>query len=145
MLSTPHLLVGAAIVRSIPNPAISLPAAFVSHFLLDMTPHWDGSPQAPYKKKVISGAAVDYCLGATIIFFISRGYPNQNIILLGAFLATLPDFLTILSRHVKKIGRIAIFKQHDKYHKKIQVNVRFSLGLIISVATCLAALAFLAR
>ena len=145
MLSTPHLLVGAAIARSIPNPAISLPAAFASHFLLDMTPHWDGSPSAPYKKRVISGAAIDYTLGATIIFFISSGYSNQNIILLGAFLATLPDFIALVSRHIRKIGKIQAFKQYNSYHNKIQVNVRFSRGLIISVATCLAALAFLAR
>jgi hypothetical protein len=145
MLSTPHLLVGAAIARSIPNPAISLPAAFVSHFLLDMTPHWDGSPSAPYKKKVIGGAALDYILGATIIFLISRGYPNQPIILLGAFLATLPDFISILSRHIARLGKIGILKQYHKYHLKIQVNVRFSRGVIISIATSLAALAFLAR
>ncbi|OGY23132.1 MAG: hypothetical protein A2172_02000 [Candidatus Woykebacteria bacterium RBG_13_40_15] len=145
MLSTPHLLVGAAIARSIPNPAISLPAAFVSHFLLDMTPHWDGSPSAPYKKKVIGGAALDYALGATIIFLISRGYPNQPIILLGAFLATLPDFISILFRHVSRLGKIGILKKYHKYHLKIQVNVRFSIGVITSIATSLVALAFLAR
>lgn len=41
MLYTPHFLTGAAIVKTIPNPLISLPLALLSHILLDLTPHHD--------------------------------------------------------------------------------------------------------
>src|SRR4030067_1371296 len=104
MLSTPHLLVGAAIARSIPNPAISIPAAFFSHFVLDAAPHWDGSPEAPFSKKVIVGASIDYLFGASLIFLFTQGDPRQITILAGAFTATLPDFVMAASRHLSKVA-----------------------------------------
>ena len=146
MLSTPHLLVGAAIARSIPNPAISLPAAFFSHFVLDATPHWDGSPEAPFSKKVVTGATVDYLFGASLIFLITQGDPRQAIILAGAFLATLPDFIMAASRHFPKVALMfPLLKRFNKYHSKIQVNVRLVNGLISAFATSLAAAVFLVR
>lgn len=146
MLSTPHLLVGAAIVHSIPNPAISLPAAFVSHFVLDAAPHWDGSPQAPFSKKVVSGVAFDYIFGASLIFLITQGDPRQAILLLGAFLATLPDFIMAFSRHVKTpLTKLPLIDRFNKYHSNIQTNVRFSRGLLASFVAGLAGLVFLIR
>lgn len=41
MLYTPHFLAGAAIVKLVPNPYIGIPLAFLSHFVLDLTPHND--------------------------------------------------------------------------------------------------------
>ena len=144
MLSTPHLLVGAAIARSIPNPAISLPAAFFSHFVLDATPHWDGSPEAPFSKKVVVGASIDYLFGAGLIFLITQGDPRQGFVLAGAFLATLPDFIMAASRHFPKITiKFPLLKRFNRYHSHIQVNVRFINGLLASFATSLAALVFL--
>jgi len=146
MLSTPHLLVGAAIARSIPNPAISLPAAFFSHFVLDATPHWDGSPKAPWSKKIMGGAAVDYIFGASLIFLISANDPRQIVILAGAFLATLPDFILIFSRHFPKLAaNVPYLKRINNYHRDIQVNVRLAKGLLTASATCLAALVFLMK
>jgi len=146
MLSTPHLLVGAAIARSIPEPSIALPAAFFSHFVLDMTPHWDGSPKAPFSKKVVSGVVVDYVFGAALIFLISQGDPRQAIILLGAFLATLPDFIMAFSRHVKTpLIKLPLIDRFNRYHSNVQYNVRFAHGLLSAFAVSLAALVFLFR
>jgi len=41
MLYTPHFLVGAVILKYIPNPAIGLPLALLSHIALDLIPHND--------------------------------------------------------------------------------------------------------
>lgn len=38
---TPHLVVGAAIGARVRRPALALPAAFASHFVLDTVPHFD--------------------------------------------------------------------------------------------------------
>lgn len=144
MLSTPHLLVGAAIVRAIPNPAVSLPAAFLSHFILDAAPHWDGSPKAPFSKKVLGGVTADYIFGAALVYFISTGQPNQILILLGAFLATLPDFIMAFSRHFQTpLAKLPLINHFNKYHIHIQTNVRFTHGLITSSAVSLAAIIFL--
>ena len=41
MLETPHVVVGAAIATKIANPALALPLAFGSHFILEKIPHWN--------------------------------------------------------------------------------------------------------
>jgi len=146
MLSTPHLLVGAAIAQSIQNPAVALPAAFASHFVLDMTPHWDGSPKAPFSKRVVGGVVIDYAFGAALIFLISQGDPRQAIILLGAFLATLPDFIMAFSRHIKTpLIKLPLIDRFNRYHSNVQYNVRFVSGLMTAFAVSAAALVFLVR
>jgi hypothetical protein len=146
MLSTPHLLVGAAIVHSIPEPAISLPAAFLSHFVLDAAPHWDGSPKAPFSKKLLGGIAADYTFGMALVLLVSIGQPNQLLILLGAFLATLPDFIMAFTKHFPTpLGRLPLISHFNHYHRNIQTNVRLSRGIASSLAVSLAAIIFLAR
>jgi hypothetical protein len=144
MLSTPHLLVGAAIAKTIPNPAISLPVAFASHFLLDATPHWDGSPKAPYSRKVIIAATSDYVFGAGLIFLLTRNDPSQVIVLAGAFMATLPDFIMAASRHFSpRFNELPILGIFNRYHSHIQFNVRLSRGILSASAVIIAALVFL--
>ena len=146
MLSTPHLLVGAAIAHSIPEPAISLPAAFLSHFVLDAAPHWDGSPKAPFSKKLIGGIAADYIFGMALVYLISAGQPNQTIILLGAFLATLPDFIMAVTRHFPTpLARLPLIGTFNKHHINIQNNVHIAQGLLSSSVVSLAAIMFLFR
>lgn len=136
MLSTPHLLVGAAIVKAIPNPFISLPLAFLSHYALDSVPHWDGSPRAPFGLKTTAGIVVDYAFGASLIYLLTFGYPNQYLIWLGAFLGTAPDFILGAYRHFT-----ALFSQYDliripnEFHMGIQRNLPFWKGLAVSLVT----------
>lgn len=40
MFVTSHLLTGAAIGSVVPNPLLTIPLAFVSHFAMDALPHW---------------------------------------------------------------------------------------------------------
>ena len=146
MLSTPHLLAGAAIARAIPNPVISLPAAFLSHFVLDAVPHWDGSPEAPFSKKVIGAASADYIFGASLIFLLTQGSTNQGIILAGAFVATSPDFILALSRHFQpRLASLKPLKSFNTFHSRIQVDTRFASGILASFAASLSALFFLVR
>lgn len=146
MLSTPHLLVGAAIAHSIPEPAISLPAAFLSHFVLDATPHWDGSPKAPFSKKLISGVIADYIFGMALVYFISSGQPHQFIILLGALLATLPDFIMAITKHFPTpLAHLPLIYTFNKHHLNIQNNVHIAQGLLSSSVVSIAALIFLIR
>lgn len=41
MLETPHVVVGAAIASHIVHPALAIPLAFGSHFILEKIPHWN--------------------------------------------------------------------------------------------------------
>jgi membrane-bound metal-dependent hydrolase YbcI (DUF457 family) len=53
MTATAHALIGGAIAASIPNPALGLPLAAISHPLVDMIPHWDFGLGWRKKKKVL--------------------------------------------------------------------------------------------
>ena len=50
MLETPHVIVGAAIAYKVVNPALALPLALGSHFILDITPHWNPHLSTETKK-----------------------------------------------------------------------------------------------
>lgn len=144
MLSTPHLLVGAAIVQAVPNPEIALPAAFLSHFVLDAAPHWDGSPKSPFSKKLLGGIAADYIFGVALILLITTGNDRQLLILAGAFLATLPDFIMASTHHFRTpLTKLPLIGKFNKYHRHIQTNVRFVHGVLTSFAVSAAALVFL--
>lgn len=137
MLSTPHLLVGATIVKVIPEPAISLPLAFLSHFVLDNFPHWDGSPKTPFNVKTTFGIIVDYFLGVSLVYLATAGFENQYFIWFGAFLGTLPDFILGTYKHYLNIfEKYAFIAIPNRFHMSIQRNVSFWPGLVITVVTC---------
>lgn len=136
MLSTPHILVGAAIVKAVPNPILGLPLAFLSHFALDSIPHWDGSPKAPFNRKTSLGIIVDYAFGTTLLFLLTAGLDNQTLILLGGFLGTLPDFILGTYRHfVPVFSKYNLVRIPNEFHMTIQRNVTFWPGLVISIIT----------
>lgn len=146
MLSTPHLLVGAAIVKVIPVPAVSLPLAFLSHFVLDSIPHWDGSPKTPFGLKTVGMIAIDYALGASLVLLLTTGLPNQYLIWLGAFLGTAPDFILGTYRHFEdQLSRYTFIKIPNDFHIIIQRNLPFNTGLVVSVVTSLIAILILLR
>ena len=41
VLETPHVVVGAAIATKVLHPALAIPLAFGSHFILEKVPHWN--------------------------------------------------------------------------------------------------------
>ena len=135
MLSTPHLLVGAAIVKVVPDPIISLPLAFMSHFALDSLPHWDGSPKAPFSKKIFGGIFLDYAFGASLVLVLTINYenPSQYLLWLGAFVGTLPDFILGSYKHLEGVfGKYAFVRIPNEFHTSIQRNLPLVKGLLMS-------------
>lgn len=136
MLSTPHLLVGAAIAKAIPNPIISLPAAFASHFLFDALPHWDGSPQTPFNKKFYFLVSLDYLFGLSMVWWFSKDNPTQIWILLGAFSATLPDFMMGTFRNFNlPWNKWFWYIKLNNFHRRIQNNIPFAAGMATAFIT----------
>jgi hypothetical protein len=101
MLELPHTVVGAAIATKIPNPWIALPLAFLSHFPLDLIPHWNPSLYTETKKygqptrKSTYLVLFDVLLSLGAGFFIaSRALPNLSqalLIILACFTAVVMD------------------------------------------------------
>lgn len=120
MLELPHTIIGAAIATKIPNPLISIPLAFLSHFPLDLAPHWNpslytetkkyGKPTKKSTKLVILDTSLSLIFG---FFLASRVMPDVHhaiSIILACFAAVLLDviegfyfFLGIRTRFLKNL------------------------------------------
>jgi len=101
MLELPHTLVGATIATKIPNPLISIPLAFLSHFVLDLIPHWNPSLYSETKKfgkptrQSSRIVAVDTILSLAGGFFLAyQVLPNLThalVIILACFATVVVD------------------------------------------------------
>jgi hypothetical protein len=101
MLELPHTVVGATIATKIPNPWLAIPLAFLSHFPLDLIPHWNPSLYTETKKyghptrKSTYLVAIDVFLSLSAGGFIaSRALPNLSqalLIILASFAAVSLD------------------------------------------------------
>lgn len=101
MLELPHVVIGATIASKIPYPLISLPLAFLSHFLLDEIPHWNPDLHGDIKKygqisrrsKLIIAGDVFLSLGMGF-GIAAQALPDQKkalVIIIASFLAVAVD------------------------------------------------------
>ena len=148
MLLTPHILAGVAIITNIQNPILGLFLVFLSHYFLDCFPQkeylienirerrWNKS--LPDFLKVF----LDIILGLFIVFLITSYNP---LVLAAAFLAILPDGLTMLTIIFNKNW---LLKKHDKLHDAINdicenKNIPAFWGVASQIAVMAIAIYFL--
>ena len=147
MLETPHVAVGAAIATKIPNPLISIPLAFCSHFILEMIPHWNPHLNTEIKKngklsnKTLKVISLDVFLSIFVGgFFAYRALPNTThaiTILLASFASVVPD---LIEGPYFLLGiRSKITDNWLKIQKAIQNDTNIYYGLLTQGATVLAA------
>lgn len=142
MLETPHVALGAAIATAIPNPLISIPLAFASHFILDMTPHWNPHLNTETKKygrltnKTLIIIGLDLACALLLLIYLYKAGNNNLNILLGAFAAILPDVVE---------GPYFLFGLKNKYltiwmkfQKAIQADANVFWGLLTQIAVLIA-------
>lgn len=152
MLETPHVIVGAAIASKIPNPLISLPLAFGSHFILDKVPHWNPHLNTETQKYgkvtkkstalVVMDVGLALVSGLTIASTSLPSVSHALVILFGSFFAVLPDvvegpyfFLNYKTNFIKK---------WIAFQKSIQTDTTPVPGLLIQVLTIVAAIFWIA-
>jgi hypothetical protein len=92
MTGTNHALTGAAIGFLIGSPMAVIPAAFLSHFVLDALPHFGESfGQRKKLSKIVRG--IDSVILASFLLVLML--TSSWIMVLGAVLAISPDFAWI--------------------------------------------------
>ncbi len=142
MLTTPHLVVGAAIGATFNNPLLVAPAAVASHFVLDGVPHLMGIVEVEdLDKKDVAFVLGDVLLGVSLVTLLSRHNPQADLMWLGAFSAMVPDF-----HHTFQ----ALFGP-DKLHKYDQLHLKFHYkkpmpavsGMATQVLTILLSIVFI--
>jgi hypothetical protein len=147
MLETPHVMVGAAIATHVVNPALALPLALGSHFVLDRIPHWNphlytetqklGQPSQ--KSTLIAWVDVGLALGLGL--FVASRYlnnPSLVVLILASCLASvLPDLVKWPYYFLKKRGGLQ--EKWVVFERNLQVNASFWPGMFTQVATTVAA------
>lgn len=148
MLETPHVVVAVAIAYKIPDPTISLPLVFVSHFVFDLYPHWN--PHI-HKEKRLYGKITDSSMRiikldvilALIVGSIGASLVLPDInhfiwIMSACFIVVIPDLVA---------APFYIFNRKNGFQKKwvnfkrsIQTDISMFWGLISQAVVLFAAL-----
>jgi hypothetical protein len=155
MLYTPHFLVGAAILKYIPNPLIGLPLALLSHVALDLIPHndFDITPgmtlkevllKDKKKRKILLGALVidGLLLTASAGWIYLSNWTNwsnlaKGKLLFGGLVAILPDLI--------EQSLLVLGKSLPAIQDKFQFRVSAKYGFISYPVVSLMAIWFLVK
>ena len=132
MTGTNHVLTGIAIAVTIKNPIAAPFVAFLSHFALDMVPHFGhpsidpGSKHFVFRNLVLF-LVIDACFCFTALFWALLSWPSLWLtIILSTGFATLPDFMWIAHYGYK------VNSWFFDFAKRIQVYEK-PPGLVIEV------------
>lgn len=148
MLLTPHAAMGAAIAKKINNPLLSLPLAFLTHFLADaIIPHWNPHIYTELKKNQKISRKSFYFIVADSFFSLlltlylsATPLPNTHqasLIFLGATAAILPDSFEIPYYFLGSKNKWLL--KYVGLHHRFQIDVSFLPGIaaqIILIGLC---------
>lgn len=142
MIGFSHALAGIGIALSVRNPVMVAPIALVSHFLLDIAPHFEhpsygNTLQRPYTKRFKQVLACDTTATLAITTISVLLWPEAVLALIvGVLCAMLPDFLWPLYGKVRCLDKFFVF------HLKIQRYER-PWGLLVEAPFVLAIALFI--
>ena len=135
MLTITHAMAGAAIASVIPNPAISLPLAFGSHFVMDRAPHWpDDDTKKKLAKRIYIIVLIDVFVAIIGTLFLARTTSN-NLIVWGALSGSIMD-IDAMFYHGKfvDIFKTPLPKPLSRLHGGVQNETGSIWGIVIQLA-----------
>jgi len=128
-----HVVTGALIAANIRNPAMALPLALVSHFVLDALPHFGKVSHTTKKYMVI--LCSDMVVASSFLGYLLLTRPNYWLLMMACgIIAAAPDLMWF-PRFWKEIHGKVSHKPVDKitqFHSKIQWGER-PWGIIIEL------------
>jgi len=152
MLLTPHVFIGLVIAKFFPNPLLAVPLAFVSHFLGDLTPHWDFF-SGTKKEERLKGwrplaVMADFGLGIGIGVLFTAKYlwlDNKVELAIASFLcgiaAVLPDALEAPYMCLDKFP--TFIRTITEVQGKLQTQAPKVIGITIQLAVIILSLTYL--
>lgn len=132
MIGFNHALAGIGIALSVRNPLLVASIALISHFLLDIIPHFHHESfgdtlRRPYTQRFKQVLLLDTVVTISIALLALYFWPELwFVLLLGIFFAMLPDFLWPL------YGKVPQLERFFHFHLRIQRYER-SWGLMIEM------------
>jgi len=134
MTTSNHALVGSLIALSLKQPALVIPLAFVSHYILDVLPHFGNTnPSLDAHQKFRKHLFVEVLGLVGLILLIATGIYGWNLVTIAAIIATLPDiewplrYIFFTAKGEKPRDTLT-----SRLHKRIQWCER-EWGLIVEI------------
>jgi len=138
MLITPHMVVGSTIGAAIDNPWIVIVLALLSHFLLDMIPHYDIGTRHFKEEKIVLDwkdwlwFTIDGVAGIALTYYIYTITGGHWLVWLGAAVGIAPDIIDDIFRVSVKNGKlgvdmskkIPVISAFHRFHEKIHYKLR---------------------
>lgn len=136
-----HALTGAAIGLTVSQPAIVLPAALLSHLILDVIPHHGlGKLDEAGKQKALKSSwfklslQIDALLCLLLVALLALAQPeNWLVAALCAFIATSPDFIWIRRYVAAKSNRTVRPSAVENFLARIQWFEK-PIGALVEIA-----------
>lgn len=135
MTATNHAATGAVLALAVQHPVIAFPLALISHFVLDILPHYgvpyDKRPQHQTFGRVFAIDAVMLPVTAIMLLLVAGA---SWVLVFGAmFLAISPDFVWAYRYWREKKGEVCEKNRFTEWHSRIQWGER-PWGWIIELA-----------
>jgi hypothetical protein len=129
MIATNHALTGALIGLTVHNPWVAVPAAVLSHYALDMLPHFStedafrGINTTGFKGYLLADASA--CISLVALLFATQpAYWLMACIC--AFLAAAPDMVAIRQFIIVNKGSTFVPNLYEAFSTRIQWFERIS-------------------
>ncbi len=108
-----HGITGALIALTIKQPALAVPASFLSHFVCDAIPHWNYLPGKEFTRKFNIILILDFILSVSLMAILGLLFPVEKWLIWSCMIAAaIPDIMWFYYKfYVKKVR-----------HKKISLD-----------------------
>lgn len=146
MLAVTHTFTGALIAVSVKEPALALPLALASHFVMDLLPHY-GLPgdiaenrRLRSHRLIINTESSIAGLSLIVLPILLRDSVHPLITFGCMFLAVLPDLVWLAKFTIYKLtGKLPAYGRFSVVHKKMQwaemrVGIIFDLAWLVAVS-----------
>lgn len=151
MLITPHVLVGAAIGVSTSNPVLAFAGGLVSHFLMDIMPHFDPGtfhkgekPPLKIDSRDLTIGVLDSALAFFLILWLAGAAPIVALApAMGILGGVLPDVVGLSPLAFPKVYNLPGLHQYFKFTEKYHFTVKPSqiwLGILTQIIVSAGAL-----
>ena len=135
MFASVHVVTGAAVASVVPNPLISVPLAFGSHFVLDSIPHWhDVGKGEPWTRTTIKVGISDLIASFVLAFYLVFSTGSETLVY-GMVAGSIVDTDVVLYPFLDKRGWKKVWPKFiSKLHRDIQNEIKNIWGLVTQAA-----------
>ncbi len=138
-----HVLLGGLIGLHFHSLLLVVVLAFLSHFVLDMLPHWSlGFDKEYFKKyselnwskKMVFLGVIDGLVAIYLLFVLNAKF-SSGLILIGALVAVFPDMMSL--GYFTRLKKRKKYERFLHFHSNIQREVGFLAGCLIQLTILL--------